>query len=263
MIDRLLDLYRRYKPRKYGWSGNYKDWETAKSLCEGYDDKTILDRIIQSTLRVKNGEYAWELDGVNHQQIYYSWPLLAHLMMVAAKHDGHLALIDFGGSLGTTYFQNRKYLNQLKKVNWTVVEQPHFVKAGRELLTFENLDFKETIDLAFKENGKYTTFLMSGVLPYLDESYEFLNQLKCYGFETIIIDNTYYNNRESDRICIQKVDPIFYGKEIAYQCRFLNYDKVMGIFLDKYELFQEYETGIELYLDHKTIRYKSMVLDLK
>lgn len=263
MLNTLIDLYRRYKPRKYGWSGNYNTWQEAKNVCEGYDDETILERIIQSTLKVKNGEFAWELDGVNHSQIYYSWPLLTHILLAATKNNGNISVIDFGGSLGTTYFQNRKYLNQLNKVIWTVVEQPHFIKAGKTHFTFENLNFKETIDIAFKENGNYNTFLMSGVLPYLDEPYEFLHQLTNYDFETIIIDNTYYNNQDGERICIQKVDPIFYGKEISYQCRFLSYEKVKATFLNKYALFQEYETGIELYLDHKTIRYKSMVFKLK
>ncbi len=263
MLDKIIDFIKRYKPRKYGCSGDFKTWELAKSLCEGYDDSIILERIIESTLKVRNGESAWELDGINYNHINYSYPLLSHLMLIAARDNGNLSLIDFGGSLGTTYFQNRKYLKDLNNVRWTVVEQPHFVKAGTEKIAFENLDFKETLEIAFQKNGSYNTFLTSGVIPYLPEPYEFLNHVKSLEFKTVIIDNTYFNNKEGERICIQKVDPMFYGKALSYPCRFLDYEKVKSIFLDKYDLFQEYDTGIQLYLDNKTIEYKSLVFNLK
>ncbi|MBU1371690.1 MAG: methyltransferase, TIGR04325 family [Bacteroidetes bacterium] len=147
-------------------------------------------------------------------------------MLIAAKNNGNLSLIDFGGSLGTTYFQNRKFLQKLSKVTWSIVEQSHFVKAGNEQIAFEELDFFDTIDLAFQKHKNYDSILINCVLPYLENPYEILNYIQSFGFKTIVIEDTYYNNEAKDRICIQTVDPMFYGSESSYPCRFLDYDKV-------------------------------------
>nr|MBC7612614.1 methyltransferase, TIGR04325 family [Pseudopedobacter sp.] len=263
MIEQFLDTYRRFKPRKYGWSGNFESWEAAKNKSEGYDEEKILAHVIQSSLKVKNGESAWERDGFNHDQVYYSWPLLSHLMLIAAKNNGNLSLIDFGGSLGTSYFQNRKFLQKLSKVTWSIIEQAHFVKAGNEKIAYESLDFFETIDLAFQKHKNYDTILINCVLPYLENPYEILNHIISFGFNTIILEDTYYNNDAEDRICVQSVDPVFYGSTTSYPCRFLNYEKVKGTFLNNYEVLQEYDTGVVLYLDNKTVKYKSLILTLK
>lgn len=261
MLENIIELLKRYKPRKYGWTGNYQDWNLAKNKCAGYNDDIILSKIKESTLKVKNGEFAWERDGMILDRVYYSWPLLSHLMLSAARNKGDLSVIDFGGSLGTSYFQNRQYLKSLANVTWTIVEQPNYVKIGTENIAFEGLDFCETIDLAFEKHKKYDVFLINCVLPYLDDPYEFLEHLKSYSFKTIIIENTYYNYKPEDRICIQTVDPMFYDS--SYPCWFLNYEKVKSIFLDSYEVFQEYNNEFVLYLDNKTVNYKSLVLNLR
>jgi putative methyltransferase (TIGR04325 family) len=263
MIERILDLYRRYKFRKYGWIGNFENWGAAKNKCAGYDEEQILSQVLQSSLKVKNGESAWERDGLNFDQIYYSWPLLSHLMLIAAKNNGNLSLIDFGGSLGTTYFQNRQFLQKLSKVTWSIIEQAHFVKAGNEQIAFEALDFFETIDLAFKKHKNYDAILINCVIPYLENPYEILYDVKSFSFKTIIIENTYYHMEAEDRICVQTVDPMFYGSVSSYPSRFLDYEKVKNIFLDKYEVFHEYDTGVVLYLDNKTIKYRSLILNFK
>jgi putative methyltransferase (TIGR04325 family) len=36
--------------------------------------------------------------------------------------------------LGSSYFQNRKFLQSLPDVRWNVVEQPHYVDAGRKYI---------------------------------------------------------------------------------------------------------------------------------
>jgi putative methyltransferase (TIGR04325 family) len=38
--------------------------------------------------------------------------------------------LDFGGSLGSSYFQNKKFLDALRLVEWNVVEQENFVATG-------------------------------------------------------------------------------------------------------------------------------------
>jgi len=66
-------------------------------------------------------------------------------MYAAAKSEGVLKVLDFGGSLGSTYFQNRKFLDSLKDVVWCVVEQKHFVDVGK--VDFEDSRLKFYYDI--------------------------------------------------------------------------------------------------------------------
>ena len=84
----------------YGFSGNYSTWEEAKASSEGYDSGSILDKVKEALLKVKNGQAVYERDSVLFDEIEYSWPLLAALLWISSRHDNRLNLVDFGGSLG-------------------------------------------------------------------------------------------------------------------------------------------------------------------
>ena len=74
-------------------------------------------------------------------EVQYAWPLLAGLLWVAAKHGGRLEVLDFGGSLGSSWFQNRAFLAGLGAVGWNVVEQSATVDVGRREFADETLCF--------------------------------------------------------------------------------------------------------------------------
>ena len=82
-------------------------------------------------MTVVDGRAAYERDSVLFEEVEYVWPLLASLMWVGARHLGSLNVLDFGGSLGSTYFQNRIFLATLPSVRWNIVEQPRHVEVGR------------------------------------------------------------------------------------------------------------------------------------
>ena len=90
---------------------------------------------------VKRGEAVFERDSVIFDKVQYAWPVTAGLMWVAARNGGRLSVLDFGGSLGSSYFQNREFLAYLPNVRWSVIEQAHFVKAGRKHIQDERLVF--------------------------------------------------------------------------------------------------------------------------
>ena len=138
----FLDVVKHRKSNRYGWHGNYPSWEEAKKASTGYDIDEILNKVRNSLLKVKNGEKVYERDSVLFDEIQYSWPLLSGLMLAAAKHDGKLKVLDFGGSLGSTYFQNKKFLEKLIDVSWNIVEQKHFVEVGeRRILKINTYAF--------------------------------------------------------------------------------------------------------------------------
>ncbi|MDO8590885.1 MAG: methyltransferase, TIGR04325 family, partial [bacterium] len=120
------------RPKYLNFSGNYKSWEEALRHSSGYDTDVILEKVKSAALKVKRGEAAFERDSVAFGKPKYVWPVLAILLWIASQKQNSLTVMDFGGSLGSLYFQHRKFLDQLNKLSWNVVEQPKFALCGKE-----------------------------------------------------------------------------------------------------------------------------------
>lgn len=261
MKNLILKKLRKYKPRSFGWFNDYKTWQEAEKDCDAFDEYAIHEKLKSATLKVKNGEAAYERDGIIYDQIYQSWPLLSHLMLAASQNSNQLSLIDFGGSLGTTFFQNKKYLYQLEKVQWDVVELGYLIETGKKEIAEKGLDFFYTIEDAIKTNGKHNVLITNGVFPYLEKPYDIFELFKSFNFEYIIIESTYFNYEARDRICMQITNSKAYTA--FYPCWLLNYEKVKEFFLHKYIVFAEYLNDIHFYLDGERVEYKSIVFKKK
>lgn len=249
------------KPKKYGWSGNYKSWDIAASKCRGYDDKVIFEKVKESSELVKSGKAVYERDSVLFDTIQYSFPLLSSLLYIASKNNNKLNIIDFGGALGSTYFQNIHFLKHLEKINWYIVEQEMFVKEGKQNFETENLKFRNTIDDCIKENQKINVLLFSCVLPYLEFPFEILETARNSGVPYILIDNTPFNFQEKNRITIQKVPASIY--EAEYPCWMLSKENVINLLSDEYKLFLESKSDLFLELDNKQIPYTNLFFEKK
>jgi putative methyltransferase (TIGR04325 family) len=242
---------------KYGWFGNYKTWEEASRKCSGYDDVGILEKVKNAVLKVKMGEAAYERDSVLFDKTEYSWPLLSSLMWVAAVNKGKLNVLDFGGSLGSSYFQNKKFLDALDTVHWNVVEQKNFVECGEKFFQDEKLRFFNSSSDALEQLGSADILVIACTLPYLQEPYAVLRQLMNLQIPYIILDNTYFNYTEEDRISIQQVSPQIY--KASYPCWFLNYHNVIKIIREKYSIVSEHENNSHIYLDGVKIQYRGFL----
>ncbi len=209
------------------FQGQFTTWEEAASQCSGYEEQSILSRVLNSTLEVKSGNAPYERDSIIFSEIQYSWPLLSGLLRAAALNSGVLNVLDFGGSLGSSFFQNRKFLVGLKAVSWNVVEQPHFVEAGIEHIQDEILKFYMTIDDCLAENSP-NVIILSSVLQYVRDPVALLEHLAGLGVETIIIDRTCYLKKGNHSIIkIQEISNRIY--EAKYPCRFFVEDQVIDI----------------------------------
>src|SRR5262249_2040710 len=154
-----------------------------------YDASLILDKVIDATLKVKRGEAAYERDSVLFEDIDYNWPVAAGLLWAAARCNGRLAVLDFGGALGSTAYQNSRFLQGLPYVCWNVVEQPHYVAAGRAHVQDETLRFHETIEACASEASP-NAVLLSSVLQYLEDPRAVLARVNRIDPEVIIVDRT-------------------------------------------------------------------------
>lgn len=191
------------------FEGEYATWEDARAQCTGYDAEEILDKVLAATLKVKRGEAVFERDSVLFDQIEYAWPVLSGLMLAAARHGGKLNVLDFGGSLGSSYFQNRKFLQDLPDVCWNVVEQALFVEAGQVHIQNEQLRFYKTIEACLAENQP-NVILLSSVLQYLEEPRKILAKLATTEASCLIIDRTPFSFLDVDKLLVQQVPASIY-----------------------------------------------------
>jgi putative methyltransferase (TIGR04325 family) len=77
-------------------------------------------------------------------------------------------VLDFGGALGSHYFQNKEFLKPIKIKKWIVVEQERYVKVGKEKIADGVLDFARSID----EIDHANILIASSVIQYLEKPYE-------------------------------------------------------------------------------------------
>jgi len=233
----ILNLLKRKE--KYGFFGNYSSWLEAKNNSIGYDSDLILEKVKQSALRVKNGQAAYERDSVIFEKIDYSWPLLALLLWLASQNNNKLNLIDFGGSLGTSYFQNINFLKHLVQLQWNIIEQKNFVDCGKKYFQDNNLKFFYTIEECIAEyNPKI--ILLSSVLQYLEKPYEFLKKIINLKFNYIIFDKTVFLANGDDRLVVQRVPLKIYPA--SYPCWLFNLEKFINFFKGKYQLISDFDS---------------------
>jgi putative methyltransferase (TIGR04325 family) len=209
----LLQLVKRLRgnrPSKtYGLSGDYRSWDEAITASTGYASEIILEKTKEALLMVKNGEAVHERDSVLFDKILYSWPLLAGLMWAAARSGGRLNVLDFGGSLGTTYFQNRIFLSKLPEIRWNIIEQARHVETGKTLFEDDHLRFYATIADCLIDTHPNVA-LLSGVLQCLEHPYTVFEQILGLPCDCVIIDRTPFWAGPTDRLCVQNVPPSIY-----------------------------------------------------
>jgi putative methyltransferase (TIGR04325 family) len=223
--------------RKYGYFGEYQSWQEAKSKCTGYDSDKVIEKVKNSALKVKNGEAAYERDSVIFDKIDYSWPLLAALLWIASKNNNALNVLDFGGALGTSYFQNKNFLNHIK-LNWNVIEQEKFVNYGKKLFEDEKLHFYKTIEESLARQNP-DIILLSSTIQYLEKPYQKLSELIKLKPPYILFDTTPFMNTKKDIITIQKVPPQIY--DASYPLWILSKNKFISFLADrKYKMLTDF-----------------------
>ncbi len=191
------------------FEGGFASWEDAAKCCSGYDANHILAKVLDATLKVQRGEAVFERDSVLFDEIDYAWPVTSGLMWAAARNAGRLNVLDFGGSLGSSYFQNRKFLHALADVKWNVVEQPHYVQAGQAQVQDETLRFYGSIRECLQSNQP-NVILLSSVLQYLGRPHEMFDELGRSGAQFLIIDRTPFSALQQDKVAVQVVPPRIY-----------------------------------------------------
>jgi putative methyltransferase (TIGR04325 family) len=242
-------------PKEYlHLSGDYPDWAAAVADSTGYDDEAILQKTTAALLKVKRGEAVYERDSVLFDEVQYAWPLLAGLMWAAARAGGRLNVLDFGGSLGSTYFQNRAFLKGLHDVRWNVIEQPRHVQTGRKHFQDEQLKFYERTEDCLAETTP-GVIVVSGVLQYLEDPYVTLHMLLSLPCDQLLVDRTPFWDGPADRLCVQHVPAEIY--QASYPCRIFSRQQFRAALGQAWDIVAEFDS-LDRFPSPVTTRWKGM-----
>lgn len=205
------------------FSNQYSSWELAKNAATGYDFSPIFEKGLAATRLVRDGLAAYERDTVIFDQLEIFYPLLSWLLYAASSENGKLRVLDFGGALGTSYFQNKHFLSGLSQVQWGIVEQEQYINIGRVEFEGPELKFFESPKMCVTAiNPNF--LLLSSVLQYMEEPYKELEELLKLAIPYVIIDRTMAHRFGEDQIVVQTVPPSIY--DASYPVWLLSIDNI-------------------------------------
>jgi putative methyltransferase (TIGR04325 family) len=239
MKDFLYSLIQKIPPRLYvwlrgqGWCGSYKTWAKAVSLTTGYDKENILEKVkaIHSAMKKSCLDNTQERKGKERttlSQHTYAWEICTVLLWIASQNKACLNVLDFGGSLGTLYYQHKLFFDTLA-VQWNVVEQPHYVQLGKAEFEDGNLKFFLSVEDCMQEiKAPIHCVVFGSVLQYLEKPYEILGNILNHKIRYILITRTGFTLNKPDRITIQKVPKSYY--DASYPCWIFEEQKFIDFF---------------------------------
>lgn len=237
----LMRLLRRHLQVGIVYRYGYENWREAVKASSGYSADNIIEAVTNSARMVRDGWAAYERDGVVFNQIDYSWPLLASLLLCAAD-KGCLRVVDFGGGLGTSYRQNKAFLDILgDRVNWRIVEQRKLVSIGNAEFTSGNLSFH--LNLRDACAGGVDLVLFGSSLCYLDDPFGILSDVIDARPDYIVFDRTPLNSSAENLIAVQIVSSKIYRAK--YPIWNFSREKFFQFFSGSYRVMEEWQAQFQ------------------
>jgi putative methyltransferase (TIGR04325 family) len=217
----LLDALRRRRPGNH-WHGDFASWAEAQTASAGYEQSDIHDIVERAARRVLAGDGAFERDGVVFTKPEARVGVLSALQVVAVR-CGRLRVVDFGGSLASTWIQHRAWLPAAGTA-WSVVEQSAFVERGRRVFADGSVRFTSELSESLAQGAD--AILLSGTLQYLPDPDAWLARFAAADVPFLILDRTAFIPGDRHRLTVQRVDPRIYPG--SYPAWFLGRDRVLA-----------------------------------
>lgn len=233
----LLKLLKIKRSSTY-WVGNFNSWDEAKNHSTGYDQDKIINKVFDSTMQVIAEKAAFEKDSMLFLESKLNPDFFA-AFSYACSISPDLSIIDFGGALGSTYWQHRKLLKNFNIKDWKIVEQERFIKVSKPIIEASSvLSFHSSLEEA-NTNPEKTFFMSSATIQYLNNPYEVLEKIVNEKFQFLFLDRVAFNFFEDDKITIQKVHMPIY--EATYPAWFLNENKFLSFISERYDMVFEFQ----------------------
>lgn len=249
LIQILKHIAIRYLDKNYIIDG-FDDWKSARLASEGYDSPEIAKKIDQAASIVKQNSDLYERDGVIFKDFQVNWPLIAGIFL--AKENGkRLNILDFGGSLGTSFFQHRRILGIMPNFSWDIVEQGEIYNIGVTKFRQSNLNFHENIDNYLAEK-KPNIAILGGSLQYMEDYISILDKISESGAKVLIIDRIPLSRLKEDVIAVQRVPKNIYNG--SYPIRIFSLEKITKILEVKWRILSIFETiGSQTYTKNRVM----------
>ena len=231
-----IPFYLLYDERISGirYLGDYANWQDAAAECRGYDDSVIFDKVIQASKKVIDGEAVWERDSFLFYQEKYVYKLCAAILRCALRNDNQgVRVLDIGGSLGSTHFQNRKYLSDVKNLEYVVAEQDRYAAYGHEYLEDAVLKFISS-QRDWENMERFDIILMSASLQYIPNYAGIISKIKKAEPRYIIFDRVLVGDR--GRICRETVPETIYKS--SYPLRIFSEEEIRDFCEPEYKLIE-------------------------
>lgn len=166
------------------FKGGFKDFEEVMNISSGYDYECIFEKSAKAAISVKDGLAKYERDSCLFYDNLKMFELL-YAIESTINQEGSANILDFGGGLGSMYFQHRDLLDK-SRVKWTIKEQDKFVSFGKEHLSDDVLSFVSDVDI----KSGYNLLILGSSLQYIENSKDILKDLLDIQPYMIFIDRT-------------------------------------------------------------------------
>jgi putative methyltransferase (TIGR04325 family) len=261
LLNHFLDIiYFFRKNTKIYFTGLYESWEAAKKDSLGYDDKKILKKVKYSTSLLLAKKIVYERDGTHLKKKDLPYQILLTVLLASMENKHKCKVIDFGGSLGSTYYNNRDILKNIKDLKWIVVEQDDFVKEGNKYFSNKIINFSNTIEEASRYLKKPNVIIASGSIQYLPNPYLILEKIIQTKADYIVIDRSPFLIKGKTKLTIQKIPKTIVDS--SYPIWLFNETEFKKIFKKKYQEITTFDAldGVlgygKLKANYKGIIYK-------
>jgi putative methyltransferase (TIGR04325 family) len=220
------------------FSHAYGSWSEAAKASAGYDSSLVVERVLDSSRKVRDGQAIYERDSVLFDSIEFSFPVIATLLRAAMEKGGGLSVLDFGGALGSSYRECRPFLGDcVGPLRWSIVEQPAFVHVGEREMQGRELKFYESMG-EVAEVGTVDVLLFSGVLQYLPDPYSAIDEAVRLAPRYMVLDRTTVGTRGIDTVHIQTVPRSIYTA--SYPMWVLSRERILERLKERYMMLSEH-----------------------
>jgi putative methyltransferase (TIGR04325 family) len=220
----------------------FNSWSEASANISSYNTSEVFDKTLNASRMVRDGKVAYERDSFLFNKVQYDFKLLSSLLLIA-NIQNRLNVVDFGGALGTSFKQNKKYLDCLQiPKKWAVIEQLEFVRIGKDEFQTDTLVFFESLS---QIKFDVDVVLFGSSLCYLENAYEILDEIKTLLPKFILIVRTPFSDSVDDDIWIQNVPKHIY--DASYPVWIFSESKLLAYLADNYALFEEWDDDLQAY----------------
>lgn len=217
-----------YLKRNIRIVGSYSRWDEALKESGSYSNHKIFLKTKKSFLKISKTNELYERDTVIFYDKQINKPMISLLEKLRLKNKTNLLkVLDYGGSIGSTYFQNRKILLNNNNFQWDIIEQKKIVNFANKSIKLKNLRFFKSLDSYLNKNFP-DIILFSSVLHYLESPYDLIKKLIRKKIKYFLILKTpFYKNKTEIKIQLnpKNIYEVNYPIRIFNNKLFLSYFK--------------------------------------